>query len=359
MSSDFGSPYGNTLNSYSAKAKAAPEPEPEPQQTIPELHDMLVEGAEDEHITDEMFEACRRAVTDPVLESAYKVVSESPMVRMFKDVDKDRNIRTYIHKQAPLGYPPAPVFELRISEEFGMDKKMYDTGIPMKYEDGNPHKEQISYRRYKMPPGISDREFCVRKRCLRNEATGTYEQITRSTALASFPGTKLLRAFTFLYVQVEQIPGNPKAHVSRTLAHTDLKGGLQAKMSGPMQKELVKRADEEIKKIVKQLTPKLGAPIKNPKPGIKSVVKPISAISTVPTSAPAPAPAPATRGSAKGEDRDREKEEEEAAAEEEEAEEEEEEPRTAVELLQLRRRLRRKKGALPGDSSVAAHLLAR
>ena len=92
--------------------------------------------------------------------------------------------------------------------------------------------------------------------------TNVYEMLSRSVDWPSKPaGTHTkFRATVFAYTRVEPLAGKPHAHICTTLTYTDLKGGLQQKMAGQMEKAMVRRADDGAKAMIKELTKAEGKP---------------------------------------------------------------------------------------------------
>lgn len=109
-----------------------------------------------------------------------------------------------------------------------------------------------------MPMGIDNREFLTMKRSVTDEQAHVYEMISRSVSWPSRPEQKKpFRATVFRYTRIEGVPGNPDAHTCTSLTYTDLKGGLQQKMAGQMEKAMVSRADDEAKALSRSLALKM------------------------------------------------------------------------------------------------------
>jgi hypothetical protein len=261
----------------------APEPAPEPAPTSqPRLHpkvasrvtkptpkkmpvvamsDITIEGSKDEALHDGMFEACRTRISDAVLEKEFKLLKESKYAFSYKDKDKSLAVRTFVQKRKPMGFPPKEAFEMQTDPAYEQSNdsaiKNYEV-LQSASEDQHGQDHTVSYQLYNMPMGIDNREFLTMKRMVVDEQTGVYEMISRSVAWPSWPEQKKpFRATVFRYTRVEHVPGNPDAHTCTNLTYTDLKGGLQQKMAGQMEKAMVSRADDEAKALGKSLASKM------------------------------------------------------------------------------------------------------
>ena len=118
----------------------------------------------------------------------------------------------------------------------------------------------VSYQMYRMPPGIDNRDFLSMKRRRRAEgATGVFEQLNRSITWPSKPPIKkVMRASVYTYTRVESLAEEPQSSRVCMLMSTDLKGGLQSRMAGQMQRTMISRADDSAKAMIKELSKRAG-----------------------------------------------------------------------------------------------------
>jgi hypothetical protein len=231
---------------------------------VPSLLEIQREGPPDEPLTDAMFEACRARITAEVLAVDFKVIGDSKFTTTYKDKDKSLAIRTFVQIQKPIGFPARDAFELRSSAEYeqSSDGNIKNFAVLQKAQ-GDPSglSQTVTYQMYKMPPGIDNREFLTMKRKIVDENAGSYEMLSRSVTWPSKPAApKPMRATVFAYTRVEPVPGKPHTHTCTTLTYSDLKGGLQQKMAGQMEKAMISRGDDGAKALIKELTKTNGKP---------------------------------------------------------------------------------------------------
>jgi hypothetical protein len=224
---------------------------------VPVMSDITVEGRKDDALHDGMFEACRRRVSDATLEQDFKLLKDSKYALSYKDKDKSLAIRTFVQKRKALGFPAKEAFALQTDPEYEQSSdsaiKNYEV-LQSASEDKHEQGHIVSYQLYNMPMGIDNREFLTMRRTVADDQAGVYEMISRSVAWPSRPAQKKpFRATVFRYTRVERVSGNPDAHTCTNLTYTDLKGGLQQKMAGQMEKAMVSRADDEAKALSKRL----------------------------------------------------------------------------------------------------------
>ena len=90
-------------------------------------------------------------------------------------------------------------------------------------------------------------------------ATGVFEQLNRSITWPSKPPIKkVMRASVYTYTRVESLAEEPQSSRVCMLMSTDLKGGLQSRMAGQMQRTMISRADDSAKAMIKELSKRAG-----------------------------------------------------------------------------------------------------
>ena len=224
---------------------------------VPAMSDITVEGQKDEPLHEGMFQACRTRISDAVIEKDFKLLKDSKYALTYKDKDKSLAIRTFVQKRKAMGFPAKEAFEMQTDPAYeqSCDSAIKDYEV-LQSAAADPHEQghTVSYQLYSMPMGIDNREFLTMKRTVADEQAGVYEMISRSCAWPSKPAQKKpFRATVFRYTRIESVPGNPDAHICTMLTYTDLKGGLQQKMAGQMEKAMISRADDEAKALTKSL----------------------------------------------------------------------------------------------------------
>ena len=225
------------------------------------MADITVEGRKEDALHDGMFEACRTRISESVLAKDFKILKDSKYAITYKDKDKSLAIRTFVQKRKAMGFPAKEAFEMQTDPAYeqSSDSAIKNYEVLQRAGD-DPHGQghTVSYQMYSMPPGIDNRDFLTMKRVVVDEKAGLYEQLSRSVAWPSKPEQKKpMRATVCAYTRIETAPGNPDAHICTTLTYTDLKGGLQQKMSGQMESKMISRADDGAKALSKGLAAKM------------------------------------------------------------------------------------------------------
>jgi len=235
-------------------ADAAPEPAL-PEEGTPEFNGMLFKESK-EPITDDHFAMCRCGVDNVAI---YKQVHNSKYTTCYKDREKGELRMFKIHE--PVTVVSADViFGLKDKFDFQMqcDKGLREMEVRKPLDEHGC--DLISYK-YKMPVGLKDRDFCMKRSARINgmqqpafEASGeeakVYEYIQRSCLDDDVPHRdKHLRAFVFMYNRISVEPEGQ--HRSCQWFASDPRGKLP---EGLVSKALVKAMDKSCKLFIKKFS---------------------------------------------------------------------------------------------------------
>ena len=118
-----------------------------------------------------------------------------------------------------------------------LDKNVKDVAI-QKFSD----ECDIVYWRINLPPGITNRDFCVMRLLRARPEVHSYETLLISAVHPNFPEKKgTTRAFLFAYSNVQAAPGAPldahgvpSAATNMSLGFTDVRGSIPPKLMEKM-----------------------------------------------------------------------------------------------------------------------------